>query len=257
MNYGICNLNAVPMRLESDHRSEMINQLLFGEIFKILESKSNWVKISSDFDNVEGWIEKGQFLNLEESEFENLKKKDLHLSSDFVDFIVESNNQNIPISIGSHLFGLKQNKFQYQNELYTFDGANVIFSEKEKSKIVNNSLIFLNSPFLHGGKSIMGIDASGLIQIVYKLNGLKLPRSIVNQAQKGEVLSFIEEAEAGDLAFFDNEEGEIIHGGIILDNNLIIHSYGKVRVDILDSSGIFNPELKRHSHKLRLIRRIC
>jgi cell wall-associated NlpC family hydrolase len=103
----------------------------------------------------------------------------------------------------------------------------------------------------------MGIDASGLIQIVYKLNGLKLPRSIVNQAQKGEVLSFIEEAEAGDLAFFDNEEGEIIHGGIILDNNLIIHSYGKVRVDILDSSGIFNPELKRHSHKLRLIRRIC
>ena len=52
--------------------------------------------------------------------------------------------------------------------------------------------------------------------MVYKLCGHTLFRGAKEQAAQGEVLSFIEESEAGDLAFFDNEEGEIIHVGIIL-----------------------------------------
>jgi cell wall-associated NlpC family hydrolase len=49
--------------------------------------------------------------------------------------------------------------------------------------------------------------------------------------QQGEALSFIEESEPGDLAFFDNEEGTIIHVGIIMADNYIIHASGKVRID--------------------------
>jgi cell wall-associated NlpC family hydrolase len=117
--------------------------------------------------------------------------------------------------------------------------------------------MYLNSPYQSGGKSPLGIDCSGFTQMVYKLNGVQIPRNVSEQALKGEVLSFIEESEPGDLAFFDNEEGEIIHVGIILENNYIIHVYGKVRIDRIDHTGIFNIDTKRHSHKLRVIKKIC
>lgn len=72
----------------------------------------------------------------------------------------------------------------------------------------------------------------------------------------GEALSFIEESEVGDLAFFDNEEGNIIHVGIIMENNYIIHAHGKVRIDRLDHLGILNMDTGRHTHKLRVIKKI-
>ena len=116
--------------------------------------------------------------------------------------------------------------------------------------------MYLNSPYLWGGKTPFGIDCSGFTQMVYKLCGYQLLRDASQQVTQGEVLSFIEESEAGDLAFFDNEEGEIIHVGILLDHNHIIHAHGKVRIDQLDHSGIFNIEKQKHTHKLRVIKRM-
>jgi cell wall-associated NlpC family hydrolase len=92
--------------------------------------------------------------------------------------------------------------------------------------------------------------------MVYKLNGYKLFRDASQQALQGEALSFIEESEPGDLAFFDNDEGHIIHVGIIMENNYIIHASGKVRIDRIDHLGIYNPELNKHTHKLRVIKKI-
>ena len=92
--------------------------------------------------------------------------------------------------------------------------------------------------------------------MVYKLCGHKLLRNASQQASQGDVLSFIEESEPGDLAFFDNNDGDIIHVGIIMADNFIIHAYGKVRVDRLDHSGIYNIDTKRHTHKLRVIKKI-
>ena len=114
----------------------------------------------------------------------------------------------------------------------------------------------MNTPFLWGGKTPFGVDCSGFTQMVYKLCGYKLFRDANQQASQGEVLSFIEESEPGDLAFFDNEEGEIIHVGIILKDYNILHAYGKVRIDTLDHSGIFNYDLQIHTHKLRVIKKI-
>jgi cell wall-associated NlpC family hydrolase len=98
-----------------------------------------------------------------------------------------------------------------------------------------------------------GIDCSGFTQMVYKLNGFHLLRDASQQSTQGEALSFIEESEPGDLAFFDNEEGTIIHVGIIMADNYIIHS-GKVRIDRIDHLGIFNAETNKHTHKLRVIK---
>ena len=123
-----------------------------------------------------------------------------------------------------------------------------------REKISQTANLFLNVPYLWSGRSFFGIDCSGLTQLVYKVCGLSLPREAHQQAEQGRVLDFIEESQPGDLAFFENGEGKISHVGVMLDNQKIIHAYGKVRIDTLDSSGIFNQELNRHTHKLRFVK---
>ena len=88
-------------------------------------------------------------------------------------------------------------------------------------------------------------------------NGVTLSRTAHEQSTIGEVLSFIEESEPGDLAVFDYEEGNIIHVAIVLENNIIIHLLGQVRIDRLDQTGIFNVIKNTHTHQLRLIKSIA
>ena len=91
--------------------------------------------------------------------------------------------------------------------------------------------------------------------MVYKLLNVQIPRDAWQQAEKGEVVNFLQEVQPGDLAFFDNEEGRITHVGILLNENEIIHSAGKVRIDKIDTDGILNLETKQRTHKLRIIKR--
>src|SRR5690606_7204908 len=129
-------------------------------------------------------------------------------------------------------------------------------SKQAKPNFINTAFLYLNAPYLWGGKTPFGIDCSGLTQMVYRLNGHKLFRDASQQAPQVEALSVIEESTPADLAFFDNAEGEIIHVSIIMKNNYIIHAHGKVRIDRLDHTGIFNADTGKYSHKLRVIKKI-
>ena len=102
----------------------------------------------------------------------------------------------------------------------------------------------------------MGVDCSGFVQTVFKLAGNTLPRDAYQQAEIGNTLNFVDEAVAGDIAYFDNDEGRITHVGIMLDNKKIIHASGKVRIDLIDHYGIYNEETSNYTHKLRLIKRL-
>ena len=140
--------------------------------------------------------------------------------------------------------------------MYQFDGLTTQgFAKKEK--LIENAFIYLNAPYLWGGRSPLGIDCSGLSQMVYRLQGINLPRDAYQQAEIGTTVVKLEESEAGDLAFFENNEGKIVHVGIIMENNYVIHASGKVRIDSIDKQGIFNRELAAYTHKLRLIKSIC
>lgn len=251
--FGICNLSVVPCRLQSSDKSEMVTQLLFGEHFGILEEQGKWILIKIANDGYECWIDKKQFKKISEEEFNLLSNEPQRLLLEGVKKIGKIEN----IVIGSTLPNFKKGKFNLGENKYSFRGKSVLSNRKaDKKNIINTSKMYLNSPYLWGGRSPFGIDCSGFTQMVYKLNGIQLPRDAWQQAEKGEPLNFIEEAQKGDLAFFDNEEGKIVHVGIIIDKNKIIHSSGKVRIDTLDHYGIFNAETGKYSHNLRVIKKI-
>lgn len=255
MEFGICNLSSIPVRIEPQDTSEMVTQLLFGEHFKILESRKKWSKIRIAFDNYEGWVDNNQFENIEEETFNQLQQSKLTLAADFIDFITQENESFATIPIGSNLPFFNKATLTINSKKYHYEG-HTLSGTLPKSSIVEMAFKYLNSPYLWGGKTPFGIDCSGLTQMVYKLCGYRLNRDASQQAKQGDVLSFIEESEPGDLAFFDNNEGLITHVGIIMKDNYIIHAHGKVRVDRLDHSGIFNIENKKHTHKLRVIKKI-
>ena len=248
MQYGICNLSIVPLRLEASDTSEMVSQVIYGDVFKVLEQRKKWSKIRLAFDKYEGWIDNKQYLEITEENYTGLNNQPLKTTTDLVEFIQDEHEQLNTIVLGSCINGACLLNHKYEG----------LFVEikQPKSHLIETAFKYLNAPYLWGGKTPFGIDCSGFTQMVYKLNGYKLLRDASQQATQGEALSFIEESEPGDLAFFDNNEGQIIHVGIIMRDNYIIHAHGKVRIDRLDHSGIYNAERRMHTHKLRVIKKI-
>lgn len=247
MQYAICNLGIVPLRIEPAHISQMLSQLLYGEVFQILEERAQWSRIRTAYDNLEAWVENKQFQKISAEEFEGINTETPLLCADLVEF-VSKEEQLISIPMGAVLNGVGLMQHQHSGSIAS--------GSKPKDKLLETAFLYLNAPYLWGGKSPFGIDASGFSQMVYKLNGHKLLRNAAQQAHQGESLSFIEESEPGDLAFFDNAEGVINHVGIMMSDNYIIHVDGKVRLDRIDHSGIYNAEVKRHTHHLRVIKKI-
>jgi len=222
---------------------------LYGEHFKVLECRKLWSKIRSGFDGCEGWVSNNQIKLIEQETFNTLENaKNTRYSNELVSFVETEESILLPIVLGSS----KENASLLSHKV---DGPHP--SEKgNKANLVQTALLYLNAPYLWGGKTPFGVDASGFTQMVYKINGYKLRRKVQEQSEQGYPLSFIEESEAGDLVFFDNNEGEIHHVGLIMDNNYVIHVDGKVRIDRLDHTGIFNADDGKYSYQLRVIKKI-
>lgn len=237
MDKGICNVTVAPVRAENSDKAEIVTEILFGESADILEVNKNWTKIKMHYDGYEGWMDTKQIKPVTDEELAN--RKVTVVTEDFSSVL--TNDGRTLLSMGSEV------EFQTVASRRSNDlRESVALTAKE----------FLNVPYLWGGKSFFAVDCSGFTQLVYKVHNIKLPRDTYQQAEVGEALTFVEESQLGDLAFFENPEGKIIHVGIMLDNQKIIHASGKVRIDTLDSTGIFNKELNKHTHKLRVIKSI-
>ena len=248
MQYGICQLSIVPMRAEPSDPSELVNQVLYGEHFKVVEQRKQWSRIKLTHDKYEGWIDNKQYIEISEDEYAFAKAKQTTLTIDPVQFITTAYNQLLTVVLGSSVENIELLKDSYEGNSHS--------GKTSKSLLIETALLYLKTPYLWGGRTTFGIDCSGFTQMVYRLNGFDLKRDASQQATQGEALSFIEESEAGDLAFFDNAEGSITHVGIIMEDNYIIHAHGEVRIDRLDHSGIYNVHKGMHTHKLRVIKKI-
>ncbi len=237
MDKGICIVTVAPVRAENSDRAEIVTEILYGESADILEVNKNWTKIKMHYDGYEGWMDTKQIKPVTEEYLAN--RKVTMITEDFSS--VMTLEGKTLLSMGSEV---------------EFPAVASRRSHDVRESIALTAKEFLNIPYLWGGKSFFAVDCSGFVQLVFKIHNIKMPRDTYQQAEVGEALSFVEESQPGDLAFFENSEGKIIHVGIMLENQKIIHASGKVRIDTLDSSGIFNKEMNKHTHKLRVIRSI-
>ncbi len=255
-SFGICRLSIVPIRIKPTDVSEMISQLLFGESFKILEISEDkkWWKIENDFDNYQGWIDRKQGKEIDEGYYHQIQSLEYKISIDTVSSILYK-KKLLNIVIGSVLPITSAELFEMQ-EQFAFNGESKNMGKKAGFETLKKiALKYINAPYLWGGKTPFGIDCSGFTQQVYKIVGYTLKRDSHQQYMQGKKVKF-KDAIPGDIAFFSNDQEKIIHVGILLEEQKIIHASGKVRIDNLDEKGIFNEELNEYTHKLAGVRRI-
>jgi len=256
MEYGICLLPVIPLRKEPDDRSEMLTQLIFGETARIFEVRQKWLSVETDLDQYPGWVDAKQLTRLPRNDYERFLRDDFELvAAPFVEAEIEGGGISY-LPAGSSVRGLFGGLLDVCGEKWRIKGKTKPFVKGSADEIVRSATGFLNAPYLWGGRTYLGVDCSGLTQMAYRLNGINIPRDASAQADVGESVSFLSEAQPGDLAFFDDDQGKIIHVGMIIDTHTIIHASGKVRMDTLDHQGIFNKQTRTYSHRLRLIRRM-
>jgi gamma-D-glutamyl-L-lysine dipeptidyl-peptidase len=265
MIYAICPLSVIPIRLQANEKSEMVTQLLFGEVVEIIKLSprvaslaSGWVQVRCLWDDYVGWVNEKQLLILSEATTETKLTEQAFAMCYEHCHAAMAEDYSIPITLGATLPLFDGIQLKLADRKFTFSGQainpqQIIPTADFLLKIARK---YLFAPYLWGGKSPFGIDCSGLVQMCYKMLNIRMPRDAYQQVEVGRVVDFVQQAQPGDLAFFDNAAGNIIHVGIVMANSMIIHASGRVRIDHLDHYGIFNEELKKYSHKLRIVKRI-
>lgn len=252
--FAICRVAVAPIRASSSDKAEITTQLLFGDQVEVLEKAEPWWRIRNAYDEYEGWIDFKQLTEISETAYQQAHTTLVPLGA--LNEIIGIDGSIHHLVTSSNLPFYKDGICELGKEKFKVLFEPLILPKKVTAiSLLKSAVFFRNAPYLWGGRTLFGIDCSGYVQAVFKLAGIKLKRDASQQAEQGETVNFLPEAQTGDLAFFDNAEGKIIHVGIMLNANEIIHASGKVRVDPIDDQGIYNPELGRYSHKLRIIKR--
>lgn len=258
MSSVICPLSIVPVRAQPSDRSEMVSQWLFGETAQVLEKGEKWSRLEFDHDGYIGWVDNKQIHATRTPNYD----PDLRVIAGGGNSIVDVGERQVVLPYGAVLPFFEEGTILWDGRRIPVQAVTNHRPELERADLMELYLHpFMGSPYLWGGRTPWGVDCSGLVQMIFILMGIYLPRDASKQAGEGDSVDLLDLCEPGDLVFFDNEEGSIIHVGIVLtrgddDHLRIAHSSGRVRIDKLDQQGIFNAEEKRYTHKLRMVRRV-
>ncbi len=253
MKYAIVNVPVAALRRKPRHPKEMVNQLLFGETVQVLKTKGDaWVKVKSLHDDYEGWM---TLSLLEETDEITALQKPVFVTAGLLTRISQD-SQVMHIPIGASLPNFTEGTCMINKQAFFVEGLVLNRMEHPASSVLIDKLVqpWLNAPYLWGGRTPLGVDCSGFVQVNFKLMGIDLPRDAWQQAQYGEPVESINEAKPGDLVFFDDKE-EIVHVGILLNKETVIHASGKVRIDPIDKKGIINAQTGKRTYRLKAIRR--
>jgi gamma-D-glutamyl-L-lysine dipeptidyl-peptidase len=254
MDYAVISVAAAPLRKKPNHKREMVSQLLFGEAVALINNRGkNWIKIRGLHDVYEGWLTKNHFNVIDEHQ---ARVACPFVSTELLSPVV-INERTLNIPVGSTLYNLENGNGNFGDIKFSFSGPSIDrFQQRPSPELLSKfTSPWMNVPYMWGGRTPLGVDCSGFVQITYKMMGIDLPRDAWQQAQEGKAVKKLKDSATGDLVFFDDKD-EIVHVGILLNQEQIIHASGRVRIDTIDKKGIINTETNRRTHRLELIRRV-
>ncbi|MCA1756979.1 MAG: C40 family peptidase [Bacteroidales bacterium] len=250
MKLFICQHLYIPLRTGPSHRAEMGSQILFGERYEVVDTAGSYSLIRLLFDNYHGWIDNDHVIPVKA----DIDTDPKILAADTRVRLDE--NPPLILPAGSELYAITGDRMGFTNGTLSFRSDEPLITAPLTGNPVKTASRYLNIPYLWGGRTYMGMDCSGLVQTVYKVHGVSLPRDSFIQAEAGTTINMLNESLPGDLLFFDNKQGKITHVGMLYSEGVIIHCSGSVRLDIIDHQGIFRRDLNRYTHRLRLIKRV-
>lgn len=255
--HGVCHVPVAPMKESPSLQSEMVSQLLAGELVEILDLEGGWFLVMGLNDGLKGWVDVKMIEELLDEQVNVIQNSFAGMAPAPLLCAKDQFGRSFYLPGGARLY-------THGSSIAIAPGRNLEMEVKQhlvqpKFKsgkgLIQTAMTYNGAPFLWGGKTVFGIDCAGFVQTVFLLHGVPVPRKLDQLVEVGEVVSFNNEALPGDVAFFDNAEGNIVHTGLIVDQGRIIHAFGEVRVDLLDHEGIFNKYTRQYSHKLRVIKR--
>lgn len=243
-----CLVSIAPLRASADDGSEIISQLLFGELVEVHSIDRPWAKIRTISDGYEGYIDHKHVSFLTQKEARRWSEGLSYLKDREAILHTPWGKQRIC-----------RGSFLPENETEFSIGSDKFTLESESSEKLNTLLDYaedyLNTPYLWGGKSPYGIDCSGITQVIYRFFGWNLPRDCYEQVHHGQEIEF-DDIQAGDLAYFKNKTGKVTHVGILDGNGGIIHASGHVRRDVFRQDGIYREDIESLTHPLFIIKRL-
>ncbi len=239
-NQPLANIYARP-----NSKSEVTSQILYGEKFKIINKKKNWLKIRTSYDKYIGFLKAKKFntnfkpsfkvFKLKTKIYKRIKKK--FVSSN--DYLYCASKIS-PKRFNKNFIEFEKNKWIKKNDLKP-----VAHYEKNFNKFLKS---FLNVKYLWGGKTSIGIDCSALVQMYFFFNNIYFPRDTKDQ------FKFLKKNKNRKIYKIKNLMYWKGHVAITLNKDLLIHAYGpKKKVVIMKKKKTIEEIKKNTNLELKLI----
>ena len=256
ITYATGKFATAAIRGRPQNGSALISQLLFGEPVTVLQVGNTFSEIRCCDDGFTGFVRNDQLLGVTEAEYLNQRDNPAFNLDLFATLL--GDRHGIPVTFGARLSGFDGLRLRHGGKTFNHSGQAALSADlrSEAELLIRFARKWLYVPGMTGGRTPTGIDPAALIQLVCRLIDVKLPRTAKEMAKEGRMVDFVVQAQIGDLAYFDSARGEINHVGILLPDSSILHVHDRVRIDAVDHFGIFNGEVGRYTHRLRIVKRL-